>query len=873
VSYELVLALRKGETFDGQVTITFEVYDEDYDERALFVDYHGLGVKDLVLNEVPLNSEDVFDGQRIYLDRKLLTPGTFNFLRVTFRSKYRNDGTGCHHFADPEDGNEYLYTQFEAFNCHRTFPCFDQPDLRAALSLRVLSPKDWVVVANGLEQGVNTTGDAEFDSLMTGVHPDLYKPYIDGFYIQKFNDTPDIAPYLYAFIAGPYDCIERSAEIPGRAEPLKMRLFYRKTLKADVERVQDLMFDPAIKGIHWYSKFFGFNYPFEKYDQIFCPEFKFGAMENVAAVTFSENLLFRGKDLSEKDTTTLVNVVLHELCHHWFGDLVTMQWWNDLWLNESFATYVSFLCMACEESLFEQSPNLWVNVNSYKNWGYAEDDLVTGHPICKQAPHTDSADDMINGITYGKGCSFLKQLFHLIGYDTFSKATQLYFAKYQWKNTVLRDFLGCLDEANELLPQNTPGLVVSKWAETFLNTRGANVFSAKFSGDQLVITQEVPEFSDGLRQQKLDIMLFDENFNEDILTVLTSEENPVTKIKVSDPEKRYFILNHGDHAYGKIILSAETSDFLSRNLSGLKDSLTRALVWKGIQGMVKTCRIKSTVYFEYVQNNIPEEDQQMLIETVLTTASMLLEAYVPDKEYESVCADMFTMTYKMLCDQKRSNIRAVIANTLFKFLKTQKHVEMAISWLEAGSIRDENDNNIPGCELSKNQKFSIVQAAHTKLAIPAVKKQELLEKVTEGDKSDIAANLRLSCKALLPDKASKEEVWRQISDHKLKLSSYERRALMTSFFNRDSAEIVMPYYEKYVATVRDCATCGNKNFADAFIVEACPSFNITDAFIASLKQVVAEFSGDVKHESYCRNVNKVIGSLEINKKIKDFASE
>jgi len=189
---------------------------------------------------------------------------------------------------------------------------------------------------------------------------------------------------------------------------------------------------------------------------------------------------------------------------------------------------------------------------------------------------------------------------------------------------------------------------VSEWANTFLNTRGANVFEGKIVGDTLVITQIVSEFSDGLRQQKIDVLLFDDKLNETVKTIITSEDDPVTKLQLDDKNKRFFILNHGDHAYGKIILSEETSAFLSKDLSKVKDTLTRALVWKAIQGMVKTLKIKSTVYFDFVKNNMPLEDQQMLIETVLTTAGMLIEIYVPDDKYEAVASDMFECFYHML---------------------------------------------------------------------------------------------------------------------------------------------------------------------------------------------------------------------------------
>jgi len=312
----------------------------------LFVDYQGLGIKDLILNGKPVDEKLVFNGQRITLPRSLLNLGETNTLNVTFKSTYKNDGTSSHHFKDPEDGNEYVYTQFEAFHAHRTFPCFDQPDLRAVLKLMTLAPKEWIVISNGLEQGAISKGTPGYKEGLTRVKEDIVSEYTEEFHIQNYNDSPKIAPYLYAIIAGPFDHIDREEKVPGRSEPIKMRLYFRKTLRKDAERVQHLMFDPAIKGIHWYSEFFGYDYPYEKYDQIFCPEFKFGAMENVGCVTFTENLMFRGKEISEKDSTVLTNVVLHELCHHWFGDLVTMTWWNDLWLNESFATYVSFLCMS-----------------------------------------------------------------------------------------------------------------------------------------------------------------------------------------------------------------------------------------------------------------------------------------------------------------------------------------------------------------------------------------------------------------------------------------------------------------------------------------------------------------------------------------------
>jgi aminopeptidase N len=873
VHYDLVLALKKGATFDGQIVVTFDVSDVEFGEEELFIDYHGLGIKHLKLNGAEVSESEAFNGQRIVLSRKLLKLGETNTLSLTFKSKYRNNGTGAHHFTDTEDGSEYIYTQMEAFECHRVFPTFNQPDLRAIMSLRTLAPQEWIVISNSKEHGaLESSSDAAKD-VLKGVDEEFAKSYTEAYSVQKYNDTLRIAPYLFAFIAGPYDFIERHEKIPGRDEPLLMRLYFRKSLRKDAEKVQEFMFDPAVRGIHWYSEFFGFNYPYDKYDQIFCPEFRFGAMENVGTVTFTEKLMFRGKEMSEKDKTTLTNVNLHELCHHWFGDLVTMTWWNDLWLNESFATYVSFLCMSCDETLFKQCPNLWINVNSYKNWGYAEDDLVTGHPICKQAPHTDSADDMINGITYGKGCSFLKQLFHLIGYETFSLATKIYFERHQWQNTTLPDFLKCLNDATDKLEKKTPEIVVSKWAETFLNTRGANVFEGHWTSDGFTLKQLLSDFSDGLRQQKIDIIFFDEHFNQHVETILTSETEDSIHIKMEVKDKKYYIINHGDHAYGKIILDPLTLDFLSKNLSSLTDSLDRAIVWKGIQGMVKTCKMKSTQYFDFVKNNIRGEEQEVLVETILQTASMLVSAYIPDEKFEEVSESVFDILYDMVCNDKRENLKQALANALLSYIKTDKHCDLALKWLEAGHFCNENGDKIESLALNANQKHTIVRIAHAKVHITSATKEKLLSDVIGDDKSDMSTNLKYACEALLPNKDTKDKVWKEIINHESGLSSEERSTKMGNFFNRSAAEIVKPYFDEYLKHVRVCAKIGDKLYVDSFINSACPSFGIETDFIDSLKKIASDFKKDVKHESYVRNIEKVAGSLEINKKIKDFASE
>jgi aminopeptidase N len=445
------------------------------------------------------------------------------------------------------------------------------------------------------------------------------------------------------------------------------------------------MFSCTVDGIKWYSKFFGHDFPFGKYDQIFCPEFKYGAMENVGAVTFTENLLFRGTELDENKMTRFVNVVLHELCHQWFGNLVTMTWWNDLWLNEAFATYVSYLCMEQIPNLFASYPNLWIQLNSRKNWGYAEDEMSTSHPICKDAPHTDSAEDMINGITYGKGCAFLKQLYHLIGIDRFSDATKVYFSRHAWGNTTLPDFLDCL-------PGNVDGIDIKDWCTTFLHTKGVNVLSTERTNIGIKLTQTKGEMSDGLRTQKLDIAVFGQDLKITPFTVVLKDSEAVQEVAIPNIKNVYFLLNYGDHAYYKIFMEDKTTQFLSDKLSKVSDSLTRSLAWRSVLNMIKSMKIKSIDFFEFIFNNLKDEPQSMIISNMILLSSATISRYVPEERQAEIRSKMFDFTFGFL--EKTDDLEKVktLAGSVIGFAHSVEDIDRVLNWLEAGSILGTDGN-------------------------------------------------------------------------------------------------------------------------------------------------------------------------------------
>ena len=340
-----------------------------------------------------------------------------------------------------------MYSHFEPFHCNKAIPCFDQPNLRATLDLTVYVPdQEWVTIMNEKEiKSVQLGEDSEFESSIPN-HEEWTRIYPNGGKIFKYAKTKPFPTYIFEFAVGPYACVSEERSIPGHEEKINFRVFSRRSIREDLERVASITINAINWGIAWYSDYFGVDYPWSKLDQLYCPEFKINAMENFGIITYGEQMMARGQHLTETELIKLNNVILHELCHHWFGNLVTMQWWDDLWLKEAFATFVSFVAMDFIGDYKTTLPNTWVNMSFYKSRGYKEGAYQSTHPIIKDAIHTDSVVDMFNGITYGKGCAFVLQLHFIIGHENFGKACKLYFEKNSWGVTNLNDFIDCVDQ-------------------------------------------------------------------------------------------------------------------------------------------------------------------------------------------------------------------------------------------------------------------------------------------------------------------------------------------------------------------------------------------------------------------------------------------
>jgi len=455
--YDIALDLTHGDKEFGSITTVKFTVKEPCDT---FIDLRAARVR-----EVILDGNDITEGA-ITLDEKGydpthgvalrdLTTGEHT-LRITADCEYSRTGQGLHRFVDPADGETYLYTQFETADAKRVFACFDQPDLKARYKLTVHTPDNWKVISNA-EQDVQKTADGE-------VH------------ISRI-DYP-LSTYLVALCAGPYHevrsswtgTLTRHPETP-EDQPdtitVPFGLYCRASLAPhlDAERI----FEQTKQGFDWYHRNFGMAYPFGKYDQVFCPEYNMGAMENAGCVTFRDEYIFTSKVtryLYERRCDT----ILHELAHMWFGDLVTMEWWGDLWLNESFATWAAAISQS-EETEFDTA---WVTfANIEKSWAYRQDQLPSTHPVFTDASDVETVEQNFDGITYAKGASILKQLQAYVGRDAFLAGVRRHFANHAFGNATFDDLLAALAEAS--------GRDLLGWADQWLKTTGINTIRPRFT--------------------------------------------------------------------------------------------------------------------------------------------------------------------------------------------------------------------------------------------------------------------------------------------------------------------------------------------------------------------------------------------------------
>src|SRR3954469_4720805 len=602
VSYDVSLDLTDGagsageEIFRPVTTARFSCSEPG---ASTLIDVIADTVREDVLNGVSVDPAAYDNARgRIVLDGLAAD----NELRVVADCIYMRTGEGLHRFVDPVDKAVYLYSQFETADAHRMYTCFDQPDLKATFQLAVAAPSGWQVVSTMPTPQPKAVGE---------------RVGIDRW---QFAASPPLSPYVTSLIAGPYYRIDDVHQ--GRGGEIPLGLFCRESLAEFLDAGE--LFDLTKRGFVFFEDAFGLPYPFAKYDQLFVPEFNAGAMENAGAVTFLEDYVFRAK-VTQTSYERRAVTILHEMAHMWFGDLVTMRWWDDLWLNESFAEYVSTLAT----ELATKYDTVWASfANVEKTWAYRQDQLPSTHPIASDIVDLAAVRANFDGITYAKGASVLKQLVAWVGKDEFLAGCRDYFERHAWGNTTLLDLLGALEE--------TSGRDLSSWSKEWLETAGVNTLRAEFTEDDgaftsFAVLQEAPEHHPTLRSHRIAIGLYDlaegglarRDRVEIDISGATSEVPNLVGCRRPD----LVLLNDDDLTYAKIRLDERSRATITDHIAELPHPVPRAICWAAAWDMLRDAEMPAREYVTLVTQGIGHETDIGLLQNHLRQARIACDSF------------------------------------------------------------------------------------------------------------------------------------------------------------------------------------------------------------------------------------------------------
>jgi aminopeptidase N len=684
-----------------------------------------------------------------------------NTLVISGDFRYSNSGEGLHWFQDPEDEQVYLYTQFEPADAKRMFACFDQPDLKAAVTLHVTAPFDWQVVSN--------TGGRTIEAGPAGSQ------------LVHFQPTKRISTYLVALIAGPY------AKVTDLHEGIPLGLYCRASLAQYLDA--DELFTVTKQGFDFFHRVFDYPYPFDKYDQLFVPEFNAGAMENAGAVTILEDYVFRSK-VSRARYETRAETVLHELAHMWFGDLVTMRWWDDLWLNESFATYISTLCQA-EATEFDTA---WTTfANTEKSWAYAQDQLPSTHPIAADIPDVAAVEVNFDGITYAKGASVLKQLVAYVGREEFLAGVQRYFRRHEYGNTTLADLLGPLSESS--------GRDLSEWADQWLRTSQVNtlrpVYELSEDGRYASFAIEqtaVPEHP-VLRNHRLAVGLYSEG--PDGLTRSSRVELDVAGARtevtelVGHPAADLVLVNDDDLTYAKLRLDPRSLATLRKRIGAIPDPLARALCWSAAWDMTRDAELPAREWVQLVLAGIDTETEISVMQSLLARVQTALNSFA-DPSWAPT-------GWKMLADHARaaleaappgSDVQLLWSRTLASAARTQEHAAVLRGLLDGS-------RTIEGLAVDADARWAMLSGL---VAMDGAGDAEI-DAEAERDATATGVRRAATARALRPTKESKEETWQAVF-HDDEIPNAVHEAMLLGFWHPAQRELTAGYVDRYFDEIR-----------------------------------------------------------------------
>ncbi|WP_437592477.1 aminopeptidase N [Sorangium sp. So ce1000] len=782
--YELSLELSRGARgYRGEAIACFDVRGHG----DTFIDFRGRRIERIEINGAPV--EPVWSDCRILLPGKLLAPETR--LRVVYENDYDHTGDGFHHFRDPEDGEDYLYSDLEPFSAHRVFPCFDQPDIKASYRLSVTAPEDWEVLGNA--RVARTFG--------AGL----------GRATRVFEETTRFSTYVFALIAGPYSGVHDEH----RGIPLG--LYCRRSLAKHLDAEE--LFTLTKQGFDFYPEFFDYPYPFTKYDQVFVPEFNAGAMENVGAVTHSERMIFRDPP-TDHQRLSRAEVLLHEMAHMWFGNLVTMRWWNDLWLNESFATYMAFLAM---EKATRFQPAVWKAFNVMKSWAYRQDQLVTTHPIAGELADTEHTFLNFDGITYGKGAAAMKQLVAAIGLPAFRDGMRRYFKRYQYGNATLREFLSALEEGS--------GRDLGAWSRLWLEKASLNTLTAEWEPEgnrigRLRVLQTAPIDYPTLRPHRIDVALAREREEDGALVVdsVPAEiDGAATEVAAARGQRAPLLVfpNHNDLTFAKIALDPASLAFVREHMGRVEDPLLRQLLWSSLWSMVRDQKLASPAYLALVRDKLPAEPDLSLLEPVLTNAVTALARYVPDPLRDAEASAFTGLALAALRAAPRGDAQIVWARALFNAAYSAPDLALAARLVD-GEIE------VEGLEIDQEMRWTV---AVKWVARGMEGAAERVAAERERDPSDRGQRAALRAETARPDPAAKAAAWERFHGDGYG-SLHLTGAAMSGFNWSFQRALLEPYAQAFFERVQQVFETRTHELASAYFTHLFPSYRVDQDLLA-----------------------------------------
>ncbi|MGI5215987.1 aminopeptidase N [Plantactinospora sp. CA-290183] len=724
-----------------------------------------------------------------------------NTLVVDADFLYSASGQGLHRSVDPVDGETYLYSQFETADAQRVFACFDQPDLKSVFTWHATVPAHWRVISNMPVRAEEPAG-----AQTRTVH---------------FAESARMSTYITALCAGPYHEVRHSHD------GIDMGYFCRASMAPHLD-TEDLHLITS-QGFDFFHEQFGVRYPLPKYDQLWVPDFNAGAMENFGCVTHAEaHYLFRSQE-TDFEYEQRANTILHELAHMWFGDLVTMRWWNDLWLNESFAEWASHWANT-HATRFSDAWTTFLSVR--KNWGYRQDQLSSTHPVYCEMPDLEAVEVNFDGITYAKGASVLKQLVAYVGEEPFKQGLRSYFARHAWGNATFDDLLSELEAAS--------GRELRKFAAEWLETAQVNTLRPELSigpdgtYQSVVVLQEAPAGYPTLRTHRIGVGLYDLTdgrlVRRDRLEVdVTGERTELpqlTGVAAAD----VLLLNDDDLTYAKLRLDGRSMATVVQHIAGFESSLARGLCWAAAWDMVRDAELAARDYLALALTGLPAETDINLVTQTLRQSAATLTSYADPDWAPTGWAELArTAGTALRAAEPGSGLQLTWARAYASAARGDAELSVLRDWLDGAEVPT-------GLTIDTELRWTLLRAL---VAGGAAGRAEIDAELAADRTASGEREAELT-RALLPTPEHKVEVWRILTEEGGDLPNWRHRALLQGFQHPAQVELTAPYVERFFRVVGQVWSSRDSEPAQEFVALAYPAYQISEDTIRATDEWLAE---------------------------------